>query len=610
MRLTQGRAVVGLLLLALMAVSAGAAWFHFSRPAEPGARAQGAYDARDWETAATLSRDLARTSPRDTSSLKLLARSSARLGRDDVARNLYSRLDPSLRGAEDLFLIGRIIERTGDLNVAIKSYELALNADPDHPESLAALAEVNRRSGHLGTALAFADRLSSRPGWSAFGHALAGDLHAELHDPASATTAYQKARAVNETPAPGARELVQPGRALSASLARVLLKQGKAAEATAALSAAGLAPGQDAEADWLFSRSALATGDATNPVHEAAASYRAAHPGETEPAPYAGAASCSGCHSGISKALAGSHHAKTFHRASELSLADPGLAPVPDPMADPADPARVKHSLRKTAHGLDFDTQVDGQTVRAVVDYAFGSGDRGLTLVGHDDQGRSRELRLSRYAEMNGWDVTNGQDAHPSPADRYLGKLLTADLTRRCLDCHTTDARAARLKTGPTATDHAIGCERCHGPGGHHAMAVDQGLPDLAIAAGKGKMSAAEAVALCAQCHGVRGMTPKPDNPFSVRFQADTLTWSRCYKESDGGLSCLTCHDPHRDAETAPAYYETKCLNCHGESRSTSTRACPVNPKRDCISCHMPVDRNKVVPHTRFTDHYIRVHRD
>ena len=28
-----------------------------------------------------------------------------------------------------------------------------------------------------------------------------------------------------------------------------------------------------------------------------------------------------------------------------------------------------------------------------------------------------------------------------------------------------------------------------------------------------------------------------------------TLTVSRCYTESDGGMSCMTCHDPHREAE-------------------------------------------------------------
>jgi nitrate reductase cytochrome c-type subunit len=91
-------------------------------------------------------------------------------------------------------------------------------------------------------------------------------------------------------------------------------------------------------------------------------------------------------------------------------------------------------------------------------------------------------------------------------------------------------------------------------------------------------------------------------------------------------MSCLTCHDPHRDAETSSTYYESKCLQCHtakvgSESphvdRNTSAVgrlieserkvACPVNPTKDCVSCHMPQVQTSI-PHTTFTDHFIRVH--
>jgi formate-dependent nitrite reductase cytochrome c552 subunit len=33
-----------------------------------------------------------------------------------------------------------------------------------------------------------------------------------------------------------------------------------------------------------------------------------------------------------------------------------------------------------------------------------------------------------------------------------------------------------------------------------------------------------------------------------------------------------------------------------------------VNPNRGCIDCHMPAVKD-VVPHSTFTDHFIRVHR-
>jgi hypothetical protein len=93
---------------------------------------------------------------------------------------------------------------------------------------------------------------------------------------------------------------------------------------------------------------------------------------------------------------------------------------------------------------------------------------------------------------------------------------------------------------------------------------------------------------------------------------------SRCYTRSGDGLSCVTCHDPHEDAETAPSVYVAKCLACHGSvaqqartdvaSSCRSGPPCPINPRDDCISCHMPTVKG-AVPRTIFTDHWIRIHR-
>ena len=80
----------------------------------------------------------------------------------------------------------------------------------------------------------------------------------------------------------------------------------------------------------------------------------------------------------------------------------------------------------------------------AVLAYAFGSGERGATLVGRDDRGRVREMRLSLYENQSVWDVTAGQTSPPSGNSDQLGHILTDDELRACFFCHTTVARSVR----------------------------------------------------------------------------------------------------------------------------------------------------------------------
>src|SRR5262249_21347984 len=154
------------------------------------------------------------------------------------------------------------------------------------------------------------------------------------------------------------------------------------------------------------------------------------------------------------------------------------------------------------------------------------------------------------------WDLSTGLPSHPVTQDEFLGAAMNpVDGVRGCLQCHTTNPRAVETGTGPEAADHAIGCEVCHGPGGNHVLAVDARLADLAIIR-PGKENAAAINGICALCHGLnggQGFIGGPDDPGRLRFEPDRLQKSRCYTDSGGELHCVSCHDPHQNADKEAA---------------------------------------------------------
>jgi tetratricopeptide (TPR) repeat protein len=571
-------------------------------------RGTAAYERGEWDRAAALAGEGLGRAPRDRGALRLAARAAARLGRDAEARSLYDRLGgPSAMSAEDFYLLGTTYEGSAEHLKALECWQRGLGLDPGHPESLAGCARSCLRTKDLAGAARYAEELAARPGWEARGELLLGVAESERGDTASAAAALGRALARD----PAAAAAPDQPSSFRHLLARALLRVGKPAEAVPSLKAI-LASGPDAEASWLLSRAFLQAGgleEATLAL-QAAGAYRDQHATAYEPSPGVGAPRCAECHRAIYDAQQASLHARTFLRGRGLDRLPLPAAPV----AEPGAPG-VRYEITRDNGTVRFDARAKEETRRAVVEFAFGSGHHGVTLVGSDEGGQAHELRLSHYAGAVGWDVTAGQFGTPSVGQGILGRPLSAEDVHACLACHTTDPRSARGGTGPMGTDRGIGCERCHGPGGAHLDAIAAKFPDPAIARPR-LATAGQVVALCAECHSPPGGRVAPSDPRSVRFPSAGLAWSRCYTEGGGALSCVTCHDPHRDAETRPAFYEARCLSCHAKAtpsaagrppaETAKAASCPVNPGRDCLSCHMPKVKAPI-PHTLFTDHFIRV---
>jgi len=578
-----------------------------------------AYAAGEWSVAANLARRRLKSSPGDVEALRLLARATARLGTDSTANALFARLGSAALQSEDLFLLGLGLSRRGQAAQAERAWERALAIDAQHAETLEQLALLYTARNRLAEAAVLAERLSRRPGWELRGELTLGSLRSELNDPSGAAKVLRQALERPEFSRISSERASQYRKLL----ARVLMRISKTGEGRALLKNL-LDRGPDEEASWLLSRAELAAGAVAqaSAALKAAGSYRKLHPLESEPGPFAGAARCAECHGEIFEAQQASRHSSTLLWGTELAE-----MPYPDqPIPDPDDPT-VSHVFRRDADQIRFETHAQNEVLHAVVEYAFGSRDHYASLVGADVRGRPHILRLSHYQSGpdSGWVRTTGHSADAGMGRDLLGKPLDMiDGIQRCLFCHSTNPTAVLDRSGPESSDRGIGCERCHGPGALHQDAVAAKFRDRAIINPK-HATAEGRLRLCGQCHGYHRESSLPHtDPFWIRFQGTTLPWSRCYTQSSGALDCTTCHDPHRNAESKAEDYTARCLTCHSAGSvspaamsdptapshvSRRTVACPVNPTRGCVGCHMPPFRSEPI-HATFTDHYIRVHTE
>lgn len=281
------------------------------------------------------------------------------------------------------------------------------------------------------------------------------------------------------------------------------------------------------------------------------------------------------------------------------------------------------------------------------VDYVLGSGDLARSYLHRTERDTLIELPLGWYSERGGyWALSPGFDSKHPQTRRMV--------SYECTFCHTgypqlsEQARSQAIDavfTGKIA--EGIDCQRCHGPGGQHIAVAQSGSPTQAefrrTIVNPARLEPKRQLEVCMQCHlePTSGHLPSiirkfGRDPFSYipgqpledfnryfdypegkgyddRFQivsaAYRLRKSRCFIESQGAMTCLNCHDPHRvlpSGQEAVTFYAAACGKCHQPALKQKVAAGKHPASQDCVSCHMPRRRTEDVVHVVVTDHYIQ----
>ena len=233
-----------------------------------------------------------------------------------------------------------------------------------------------------------------------------------------------------------------------------------------------------------------------------------------------------------------------------------------------------------------------------------------------------------------------------SPGYEKFNLRFSRPIIEECMNCHnsyTGFQEFSENRFDPHLKE-GIGCERCHGPGELHVLretdknnlfeSLDKDTIDRTIV-NPADLPLDEKLSVCFQCHlqgdvrvftdgkkqsdfrpgmkleDVRTVYVQDDiqkGDFKVASHAARMILSDCFIKSDGGMTCITCHDPHVPVESVSnEYFNGKCISCHStESLTVSKLRDEHSSTGNCVSCHMKQGGTSDVLHVNFTDHWIR----
>jgi tetratricopeptide (TPR) repeat protein len=258
-------------------------------------------------------------------------------------------------------------------------------------------------------------------------------------------------------------------------------------------------------------------------------------------------------------------------------------------------PQFESHSKTAHAHALRRARPTDpGPGGRA--QWAFGAGVEATTWVSQAGRDRIVEHGLTYYAASKSLALTPGHSTSADHVYRTFDPVATALL---CFRCHSTGPLTLGTNFRVEPSEAGIHCEACHGPGRAH---VESG--GAAAIQNPKRLTAAQINTLCGACHRrASDVDDETDwsNAWNVRHEPAYLHRAACFRNSNGALSCLTCHTPHQPLSTTAASYDSKCASCHPKAAHTKPIA-----SRSCIGCHMP--GVAVSANLKFTNHWIGIY--